>query len=259
MADPVLVQAPLVWFGGYDLSPALNEVELRAQRKPNPNSRFGDTLECAYPGIMSVDAMVNGFFSAGAGEPDAVVAPRLFGTPDVSEWPLTILPPSAPNATAGADGNIAYNLRAAQFGVKFGGQHGESLPFYLTSRARTGLLDRMQVILPRATRVATATGTAYQLGAIISGTNKVVVSLHVFSVTGGAGSVTVTIESDNAVGFPSPIVRGTFNAVATAASVGRQTVEITSTISDDWWRAVATWTAGTNYSLAVCAALTNAP
>lgn len=260
MADPVLNAGTLVWFGGYDLSSELNKVELTAMRAALANSRLPDTLECFYPGIMQVNANINGFWSAGAGSPDAVAAPRLFPalTYDASEWPLTFLPSLAPAAVAGADGNYGYNLRSAQYGVKFGAQHGESLPFYLSNKARAGMLDRMQVIAPKATRVATFTGTAYQFGAVTSGTNKVVAALHVFSVTGASGAVTVTIESDNASNFPSPITRGTFTAVATAAGVGRQVVEITSTITDDWWRAVATWTAGTNYSLGVVAGLTNA-
>jgi hypothetical protein len=259
MADPVVLDAPLVWLGGYDLTTDLYDVTIKAGRVEVADPRFGNLLGASYPGIQQADAMVNGVFNPAVGGADAVAGPRVVGsfTADYSEWPLTVCPPLAPTAAAGADGNVAYTLRTAQFGIKLGAEHGQLFPFYLTSRARTGHLSRDTVLLPKATRVATATGTAYQLGAVVSGTNKIVAKLHVFSVTGGGGSVTVTIESDT-VGFPSPIVRGTFNAVATAASVGRQVLEITSTITDDYWRAVATWTPGTNFSLAVVAALESA-
>lgn len=258
MADPVVLDAPLIWLGGYDLTTDLYDVGLKASRVELPDPRFGNLLSASYPGIEQVDAMVNGVFNAAAGGADNVIAnPRVIASPgDYSEWPLTVCPPGSPGA-AGADGNVAYTLRTAQFGLKFGAEHGQILPWYLTSRARTGRLSRDTVLMPKATRTGTTTGTAYQLGAVVSGTNKIVAKLHVFSVTGGGGSVTVTIESDT-VGFPSPVTRGTFNAVATAAGVGRQTLEITSTITDDYWRAVATWTAGTNFSLAVVAALESA-
>lgn len=257
MADPIVNDAPLVWLGGYDLSGDLASFMMKASRAELADPRFGNLLAASYPGIEAVDAQLNGVYNPAVGGGDPVTAPRVITSPaDASEWPLTFCPPGAPNA-AGADGNIVYSLRSAQFGLQWGAQHGALLPFYLSNRARTGRLSRDTVLLPKATRVATATGTAYQLGAVVSGTNKIVAKLHVFSVTGASGSVTVTIESDT-VGFPSPITRGTFNAVATAASVGRQTIEITSTITDDYWRAVATWTAGTNFSLAVVAALESA-
>lgn len=257
MADPIVLDAPLVWIGGYDITTDIYDTTLKASRVELPDPRFGNLIGATYPGIEQVDAMHNGVWNPAAGGDDAVAAPRLIGAaPDYSEWPLTWCPPGAPGA-AGADGNVAYTLRTAQFGIKFGADHGQPLPFYLTSRARTGRLSRDTVLLPKATRVATATGTAYQLGAVVAGTNKIVAKLHVFSVTGGAGSVTVTIESDT-VGFPSPVTRGTFTAVATAASVGRQVIEIATTITDDYWRAVATWTPGTNFSLAVVAALESA-
>jgi len=259
MADPIVLDAPLIWLGGYDITTDLYDVTLKGSRVELPDPRFSNLIEATYPGIEQVDAMVNGVFNSNAGGADRVISnPRVIASPgDYSEWPLTVCPPGAPGA-AGADGNVAYTLRTAQFGLKFGADHGQILPWYLTSRARTGRLSRDTVLLPKATRVATATGTAYQLGAVVSGTNKIVAKLHVFSVTGGSGSVTVTIESDNASNFPTPITRGTFTAVATAAGVGRQVVEITTTITDDWWRAVATWTAGTDYSLAVVAALESA-
>lgn len=250
---PALAQDTFVWLGGYDLSRAVDSVALAAARAELPTTKLDDTLVGAYPGRMSVDAMLHGFWSAGAGEPDTIVAPRIMGpSPDVSEWPLTFLPPV--NGTAGADGACEYTLRAASLGIRFGGQHGELLPFSLASRARAGTLDRGTVILPKATRTATATGTAYALGGVTSVALRMVVSLHVFSVTGGGGSVTVRVESDT-VGFGSPVTRATFDAVATAAGVGRQTLEITDISLDNWWRVVATWTPGTNYSLAVVAAL----
>lgn len=229
-----------MWLGGYDLTRGLDAVNLQATRVPIPMTASGDDLEVFYPGPQVVDAVLAGFWSAGAGEPDAVVGPRIFTTPDVTEWPLTILPPRAPNILAGADGNAAYNLRSAQYGIREGGSHGESLPFYLGNRARTGRLDRITVVLPKATYAATTTGTSWQLGRV-SSSQKMVCVLHVFAVTGGTW--TLTVESDVATGFPTATVQKTFTA---ATGITRQVLEVSGPVLDDWWRVVLTKAGGTS-------------
>lgn len=244
MADPV-IQTTNLWLGGYDFSGELNRIQLKAGRAELANSRMTDDIAASYPGIQMIDAMADGYWSAGAGSVDAVSAGRVI-TKDASEWPLTFLPPSAPGVP-GADGNVAYNLRSAQFGVKFGAEHGQLLPFYLTSRARTGKLDRGTVMLPKATYTVTTTGTARQLGAVAAG-QQLVAILHVFSAT---GTWTATVESDNAGGFGSPAVQATFTG---ATDVTRQVITVAGPITDDWWRVVYTETvAGTSVAGAVLA------
>lgn len=256
MADPVLLSDCKVYLGGYDITGSINSVKLEAKRAELGNSRMGDDAETFYPGLMQVDAGVSGFYEAGSGLVDTVIAsPRIISSSyDASEWPLTFAPPSAPGL-AGADGNVCYNVRSAQFGYQIGSAHGGLLPYDLTSRVRTGTMDRGTIMMAKATRTATYTGTARQLGAVTA-SQQLVAILHVFSVTGGSGSVTVTVESDNLVGFATPTTRATFTAVATAAGVGRQVVVTAGAITDDWWRVVATWTAGTNYSAACALAIT---
>lgn len=242
---PSLGQDVVVWLGGYDLSGALDSVNLQAARVPEPNTADGDTLEAFVPGPQIVQAEVAGFYSAGAGEPDTVVAPRIFAIGDFSEWPLTFLPAQAPAQAGGADGNAAYNVRSAQYGIRFGAQAGELLPFYLRSQPRAGRLDRMTVILPKATYSATTTGVARRLGSTTAA-EKIVAVLHVFAVTGGTW--TVTLESDVAGGFPSPAAVTSFTA---AAGITRQTIEVPGPFTDDWWRAVLTKSGGTSCVLAV--------
>lgn len=242
-----------MWLGGYDITGALSAVALAASREEIPHARISDAMQTSRPGAQAVDAMVSGAYTVGAGEPPAIVAPRIFGPgADVSEWPLTVLPPLAPRA-AGTDGNAAYNLRTAQVGAEWGGQHGEIIPFSIASRARTGRLERCTVVLPKATRTASATGTAYELGAVTA-LQKIVCVVHVFSVTGAGGSVTVRIESGTA-GMAAPTTRATFAAVATSPGVGRQVLEVTTLTSDTWWRVVADWTGGTDYAAAAVAAM----
>jgi hypothetical protein len=251
MADPVVNTAPLIWLGGYDLSGNLNANELKAARVDLPNSQYGDTLACTFPGIQQVDAMIRGFYSTTSGEADPVHAARII-TKDASEWPLTLLPQDAPSA-AGTVGNVAYNLRSAQFAMEFGAEHGALLPFSGKSMARTGRLDRGTVMVAKSTLSATTNGTAVQLGAITAA-QKLVAILHVFSVNGGTW--TVTIESDNASNFPTPATRVTFTG---ATGITRQVVELAGAVTDDWWRAVTTETvAGTDVTLAVVLAITPA-
>lgn len=249
MADPDVLDAPLIWLGGYDLTTDLYDVAIKAMRAELADPRFGNLLAASFPGIQQVDAMVNGVFNALAGGADNVISPRVIGAaPDYSEWPLTVCPPLAPLAAAGADGNVAYNLRTAQFGLKFGAEHGQLLPWYLTSRARTGRLDRATILLPKATYAVTSTGTAWQLGAL-SATQKIVTVLHVFAVTGGTW--TATLESDT-VGFPTPIVRATFTG---ATGITRQVIETAGPITDDYWRIVLTKSGGTSSVAAALAAI----
>src|SRR5262245_24294390 len=254
MADPVVLSSAVVWLGGYALEGAINEISITGSRAELDNSRMGDDAETFYPGIQSIDAMVGGFWKAGTGEPDTVVAPRLLASPvDASDWPLTVGPPYAPAATAGADGNLVYTVRSAQFAYEVGASHGESLPFKLTSRVRSGSLYRQTVVLPKATYAATTTGTGRQLG-ILGATQKLVTVLHVFAINGG--SWVLTVESDDNAGFTTPTVRQTFTAVTTAPN--RLVVETLGPIAtDDRWRVVLTKTGGTSIVAAASLSLEN--
>jgi hypothetical protein len=195
-----------------------------------------------------VSAEVLGFWSVGPGEVETITAPRILTLPDISEWPLTVLPPDAPNPM-GTDGNAAYNVRSAQFSTVLGTVHGELMPFRLRSLPRTGRLDRMTIMLPKATYSATTTGTARQLGALTSA-DKMVAVLHVFSVTGGTW--TLTMESDTA-GFGSPTVQATFSG---ATGITRQVMEVIGPVSDDYWRVVLTKSGGTSCVVAALLAKT---
>jgi hypothetical protein len=245
MADPVLLTDADVWLGGYALDGSVNNLDLRATKAEKPNSRLGDTAETFFPGLAAIDGKVSGFYSAGVGEPDAILHPRVLN--DSSEWPLTINPPYAPAASPGADGNIGYTVRTAQFYLSFGGPHGELLPYELTSKTRAGNLYRQTIVLPRATYAATTTGVGRQLG-LVSATQKLVATLHVFALTGG--SWVVTVESDDNAGFTSATTRLTLTAVTTAPN--RLVAELVGPIAvDDYWRVVLTKTGGTSINAAV--------
>ncbi len=252
MPDPCFLSDCKVYFGGYDLTGAFNKVNLSAAKVQLANGRFGDTVEPFFPGLQQIDAAVAGFFAAGAGEPDAALFPRV--DTDTSEWPLTVAPPSAPTTAAGAAGNVAYTIRSAQFSYKLDGQHGQSLPFDVMSRVRSGGLYRQTIDQPKGLVTATTTSTGRLLGLLGAG-QKLVATLHVFAITGG--SWVLTIESDDNSGFTTPVTRATFSAVTTAPN--RAVSELVGPVATDtYWRAVLTKTGGTNITYAVALSIENA-
>lgn len=244
MAEPVFFSAAAIWLGGYDHSAEENACNFKVSNAQKGDATFGDVLEAQYPGLLQPSVDLSGRWSAGSGSPDATYWPRVSG--DVTLWPLTICPPNAPAVTPGASGNLAYTVVGAQFSYETFAAHGELLGFKLNTLPRsTGTVSRGNVLLPKATMAATTTGSAVQVGAL-SASQRLVAVLHVFAITGG--SWVLTIESDSASNFATPITRATFTAVTTAPN--RLVVEVNGAITDDWWRAVLTKTGGTSISAA---------
>jgi hypothetical protein len=243
MADPVLFSNAAVWLGGYDLTGSLKQIDVKLSKAELANSRFGDLAETFEQGLEQVDASLGGFHDYAALGTDVRLYPRIKS--DGTSWPLTVAPPYATAAAPAADGNIAYTICGKQFSLEVSAAHGELLPYTLTSRlASTGTgaaVYRQKVVLPKASRIATTTGTGYQLGAV-SATQKIVAVLHVFSVTGG-GTWTLTVESDDNAPFASATTRATFTG---ATDVTRQVIETNGAIADDYWRVVLTKTGGTS-------------
>lgn len=247
MADPVFLYDCKIWNGGYDLTGTLNSVHLTAKNAENADGRFGDVLEANYPGLLQPEFTAQGFYSSSTlanGEPDPVLFARLHS--DVTSWPVTVAPPQAPGAAAGADGNTAYTLWGADFQYALGAQHGESLPYDFKKLPRSGgSMTRDTILLPKALMAATTTGTGRNLGALAS-THKLVATLHVFAINGG--SWVLTLESDDNSGFTTPLTRATFTAVTTAPDRQQQTAN--GAITDNWWRFVLTKTGGTSITAA---------
>jgi hypothetical protein len=73
-------------------------------------------------------------------------------------------------------------------------------------------LVRAQMLHPSAARTTTGSGTATTF-TTPTATQTLYASFHVLSVT-GAGTITFTIQTDDAVGFPSPVTRITSSAFA---------------------------------------------
>lgn len=141
--------------------------------------------------------------------------------------------------TRGVDG--AYN--------PLSGEIGELVGFELDMHAANTLLVR-GTVGATGTKIATGNGTGIQLGAVPSG-SKLYAALHAIDpITGTTPTLDVMIQSDNAVGFPSPTTHITFTQVTTVA--GAQYATVDGPITDDWWRAVWTISGGSpSYPLLV--------
>lgn len=253
MAEAVALKDLKVYLGGTEITGSLNSVELTAAKAEQANGRFGDTAEVVYPGLAQVRANVSGFFSAGVGEPDPLAWARIDPTLSPAAWPLTFAPPYAPTAGAGVEGNVAYTIVGQQFNYQLGGQHGQLLPYSLSTLPTTTYsLYRQTVDRAKATVVATTTSTGAQLGAL-SATQKIVAVLHVFAITGG--SWTLTVQSDDNSGFTTPTTRITFAAVTTAPST--EVKVLNGAVTDDWWRSVQTKSGGTDLTYMVALGIAN--
>ena len=145
-----------------------------------------------------------------------------------------------PNAiTAGERGyegdcNISASPRVAPFSAV--------VALNVTWQGDTPILRSQVLYRNTAFGGPTANGTAYQTGAV-SATQKVAGILRLLAAPGGAGNNTldVTVQSDNAEGFPSATTVLTF-AQLTQASVALHEVQSANgAITDDWWRVVLTF------------------
>lgn len=254
MAEAVLLKDCKIYFGPYDLTGSCRKASIAAAKAALENGRFADTVEAKKAGLQQVDASVGGFWTAdGTSEPDDAFWPRLNPTVDVSAWPLTIAPPYAPAAAAGADGNIAYSVRGGEFTYQQGAAHGELVPFEVqTALMSEGVLSRATIIQPKGLVSATTTGTGRELGLLATG-YRLIAHLHVFAINGG--SWVLTIESDDNSGFATPTTRATFTAMT---AIGSATKDVAGPVATDtYWRAVMTKTGGTSLTYAVVLSVDN--
>lgn len=226
--NPLVLLDCRLYLAGADLTGYSNKAELSAKAADLDRTTFGDSgWKTRTGGVFDGTAALDGFWQAGdAGQPDDVWWTNL----GVATVPLTGVP------TGGAVGDLAYLTRGLDSEYKPGAKHGELLAWSAKLDTNWPIV-RGQVLHPQGTtRSSSGSGTARQLGAVDS-SHALYVCLHVTSVSGGTPSLTVVVESDNAVGFPSATTQGTFSA---ANAIGGQTMRIAGPITDDWWR--VSWT-----------------
>lgn len=225
-----------VYVGAADLTGYSNKVEIAAQREAKDATTFasGGWTE-SRAGLAKVTANIEGFWDAGSGIlPDD----RMFGDLGVAGVPLTFAP------LGPADGGLAYFTSGVRPEYSFGGKVGDMLA-YKSRAVGDQPLVRGAIIHPSTSaKTTTGTGIAQLIGAA-SASQRIYAALHVLAVSGTATpTLTVTVQSDTAVGFPSATTSISF---AAATAIGGQFLSVAGPLSDTYFR--VSWTiTGTNPS-----------
>jgi hypothetical protein len=237
MTKLVLLDARL-FVGGADLSGMGNKIEIEEEwdAKAITNWRSGGAEELL-AGLGKVKASGEGQWEAG----DASKV-------DDQMWASRrVIEPWSAAATSSSDlaaGNLMYLTKALRTKASLWGNIGEVAGWTADATGSWPLVRGQSAHPSGVPRTATGSGTAIQLGAVAAN-HHMYANLHVLSVAGTATpTITVNVQSDNAVGFPSTSVQGTF---AAATAVGGESIRIPGAITDDWWRVGWTIT-GTNPS-----------
>lgn len=217
-----------IFAGGADLSGSGNRIELtdEAEFKTTTNWRSGGARE-GQAGLCTCDIKYAGQWEAGhpSFPDDALWAQRRTKEP----WS------AAPEGDSDlAPGNLMYLTRAITFKRTHGGQVGEVASISADASGTLWPLVRGQSAHASGVpRTATGNGASLQLGAVAAG-QHLYANLHVLSISGTSSpTITVSVNSDNATGFPSSTARGSFAARTT---VGGEAIRIPGPITDDWWR-----------------------
>jgi hypothetical protein len=219
MATEVLTNCKIL-LGGYNLSGYHNGLEITHGAEMLDDTVFGTSgTRSAKPGLKNFEANGNVFFDTTL---DGVIYDRIGAVREVMSYAMV----------GEAHGDVTFFIRGINGTYNpLSGEVGALLQSEFTARSSNAPLVRGRLFVPDGTPITTGSATALQLGAV-SATQRVYCAIHVTSVSGG-GSATFTLQSDNAVGFPS----GTTQATSTAfTAIGAQWLEVLGPITDDWWR-----------------------
>jgi len=211
-----IFQGCKLWLGKYDVSGQSNVVSLDYGAELLDSTTFDKATRINAGGLKTAGFGVSGFW-------DTVTDTALFDNIGLIDVPFTA------GMVAGADGELAYMLNTISAEYKVGGVIGEMLPFSVGGKGNTLVRGN---IMHNATRTASSTGVIRQLGAVTAA-QKLHASLHVISASGAAPTLDVLVQSDNLVGFGSPINRITFSQ---KTAIGSQYSMLAGAITDDWWR-----------------------
>ena len=215
-----------VFIGQFDLTGDSNALQVDYGVEAQDVTVFGDTTRRFQAGLTTIGFNLGGFVAFGTN----ALEDALFNRIGLNQVPISFSPENA-----GAAGEEAFFFRG-MFGEYAPGETvGNMLGFSASGgSSQSEALVRGTVLEPGDTnRTATGQTAGQQVGAV-GATEFLYAVLHVF--TAGGTTLDVTIESDDAVGFPSPTTQITFTQVTTV--IGAQfATPVAGAIADDWWRA----------------------
>jgi hypothetical protein len=203
VATPTVLTDAWCYVAGHDFTGETNRLMWSAEAAVKDKSTFrsGGWTENA-AGLKSHTFDMAGFWSAGADDVDDEAFAGLGAAGRVFTF--------GPDET---EGEVAYLGSLGFFNYTALGDHGELAPFQLTSQGSDGV-GVVRGKLAAAKQSVNATGqlgSIVQLGNIPAG-QYLYASLHV--ITPGT-TITVQLQSDDAVGFSSPTTRATLGPITT--------------------------------------------
>lgn len=238
MANSVLTNAGL-WVAQYNLAGDANMLALGTSAELLDDTVIADTFRSRTAGLKKFAFQAEGFWN------DAVDQ-YAFAQTGFSNVPVTIAPASL---TAGS---IAFvGLMSQGDYTPHNASAGELSKFSMAGEGAGVPIARGQ-ILANATVSASGTGNACLIGAA-GASNFVCATLHVLSMTGTSPTISVTLQSDDNIGFTSPTAVATYST----ATVGSNTfnfVQVPGPVTDTYYRVAYTVT-GTGPSISFVAAV----
>lgn len=213
-------------FGGRDLSGVSNQITLTGEVDLQETTTFGANYRTRLAGLFTSSAQLEAYWeniSANDSLDSDIFARLAAGTQLFSSA-----------AEGGLVAGIAYMFEADLESYALGDNIGELAKATIAIQGNARLL-RGQV-LENSTRTATANGTAVQAGAVLA-TETVHSGIHVTAASGTSPTLDVTVESDDASGFASPLLRITHTQLT---GVGSELKSLAGVVTDDWWRLVLT-------------------
>lgn len=200
-----------VYLGQLDLSGLANQVDFGPLSAVMQDcTTFNDGgFTCVKPGLKSGEAMIHGYQDYATGVLDDTIGMAQLG----SQYPITVIPNPTGTVTA-ADPcwfsrGIISKINPLEIAV------GEMGGFSINT-GFDAAFPQGKVAAPLTTTAATFTGTAVALTGPTAA-QKLYVALHVTAYSGFT-NVIFTVESDNAVGFPSTTTRITLTTVTGVTS-----------------------------------------
>jgi hypothetical protein len=232
-----------IYLGGYELSGYSNAVALELQKDLHDATTFGAGSRQRVPGLTDARFSCAGCLSPV--EVGAVLNDKMTTTDEI----ITL---AAENSAAG----VAYMLRGVEGDYSLIETVNDVAKWTMTGTASISPIVRGNILHRATAAVVTGTSTPQQLGANTI-FQSLYATLHVFSIVGtGTPSLTVIVQSDNGVGFATPVTRLTFPVVTDVTLIGglwQQSI-LPGAVADDWWRIQYT-ISGTNPSFGFVAAM----
>lgn len=217
-----------IFAGAAHLSGSQNRIELSAECDQE------DTTNFLSDGWAECIGSLKGFKIGGGGQWAASDASAV----DSSRWAAlgTAEAWSVAPATV-APGDRVYVGRANQAKYGFFGEVGKVAPWTVDVDGSGAMVRGWSLHNYTTARTATGSGTAV-LGSAVTSDQALYCALHVLSVSGTSSpTLTVRVQSDDAVGFPSATTVTTFTA---ATGLTNQFVRVAGPITDTYFR--ADWT-----------------